>query len=48
MVQLTYSNFAHNYAIMKTIISQHGETRWIISQHGAITKSSIAQHDEIT
>ena len=32
---------------MKTIMSQHGETKWIISLHGAISKSNVAQHDEI-
>ena len=27
--------------------AQHGETEWIISQHGAISKSDIAQHSEM-
>ena len=30
-----------------SIIAQHGETEWIISSHGAISKSNIAQHGEI-
>ena len=33
---------------MKSNITKHGETEWIISQHDAIAKSSIAQHGEKT
>ena len=33
---------------MKSNLTKHGETEWIISQHDAIAKSSIGQHGEKT
>ena len=48
MVQLVIL-FLHNIVqIWNLLFIQLSEIRWIISQHGEITKSSFAQHGEIT
>ena len=40
-------NMVQLITVSDSIIAQHGETKWIISLHGAISKSNVAQHGGI-